>query len=221
MHHIKNEGQGRVFNSPFLELFSKASPPVSFGVYLAALVGLLYVGIQQGVVDSFLQGLLIYAGGTLSWTLAEYFFHRYVFHLEDYFPDSKAVQAFTYTMHGVHHEYPRDPNRLIMPPAPGLLIISLLFGVFYLVMGSYVFLFLPGFLNGYLVYTIIHYATHRLKPPKLLKPLWRHHALHHYKYPDLAFGVSSSFWDRIFRTMPPVKKKKSIQKKEETTSVSA
>ena len=129
--------------------------------------------------------------------------------MDSYFPDSVFVQKLDYAVHGIHHEFPRDTQRLIMPPAPGLLIITILMGFFWLVMGKYLLIFMPGFLLGYLSYAFIHYATHAWKPPKsrLLKALWRNHALHHYKHPDKAFGVSSPLWDYVFNTRAPEKKK--------------
>lgn len=206
---IKEEGSGQIFKSPVLEFLSKSPPMLSAGFYLTVILALLFVGVQRGAVGSFTTGALIFGGAYLFWTLFEYFFHRCVFHLDSYFPESEAVRKFDYALHGIHHEFPRDTQRLIMPPVPGTIIISVLFGVFWLILGEVVFVFLPGFLLGYLSYAFIHYATHAWKPPKnrALKVLWRHHALHHYKHPDRAFGVSSPFWDHVFRTMPPERKK--------------
>jgi sterol desaturase/sphingolipid hydroxylase (fatty acid hydroxylase superfamily) len=70
-------------------------------------------------------------------------------------------------------------------------------------LGVYTWAFFPGFFLGYLLYSFLHRATHVAKPPKRFKNIWRHHSLHHYKYPDKAFGVSTSLWDRVFGTMPP------------------
>jgi len=33
------------------------------------------------------------------------------------------------------------------------------------------------------------------------------HAIHHYKYPEKAFGVSSPLWDFVFGTLPRTKQK--------------
>jgi len=209
MNEIKNTGSGKIFESTALETLSKASPYVSVAAYLSVIVGLLVWGYFQQVVNTFAQGLAIFAGAYLGWTLFEYLFHRFINHLDSFFPDSEPIKKFDYAIHGIHHEFPRDTKRLIMPPVPGLIIISILLFLFWLVMGNYVLVFMPGFLLGYLSYAFIHYATHAYKPPKarLLKALWRHHALHHYKHPDRAFGVSTPFWDYVFRTMPPDRKK--------------
>ncbi len=49
----------------------------------------------------------------------------------------------------------------------------------------------------------MHYATHHF-PMRwgFLGYLKRHHMLHHYKTPDLRFGVSSPFWDWVYGTLP-------------------
>jgi len=132
------------------------------------------------------------------WTFFEYIMHRWAFHMV---AESERAKKIVYVMHGNHHHFPRDKERLFMPPVPSLIIASILFSIMYLLMGQMVFMFFPGFLIGYLLYGSMHYAIHAWAPPfKFLKPLWRNHHLHHYKSDDKGFGVSSSFWDRVFGT---------------------
>lgn len=200
---IKNQGQGKIFDNPVLEILTKAPPPVSAAVYAALIVGLLWVGYQQQVVDSFLTGAAIYVGALFFWTFFEYFFHRYINHLDEYFPESTLAHKIAYTIHGIHHEYPRDKDRLIMPPVPGLIIAGTLYLIFNFLLGPYVYVFFPGFMTGYLMYTYVHFSTHKSNVPSFLKVQYRHHAIHHYKHPDKAFGVSTTLWDRVFGTMPP------------------
>jgi sterol desaturase/sphingolipid hydroxylase (fatty acid hydroxylase superfamily) len=100
-----------------------------------------------------------------------------------------------------------------MPPVPGMILATILFcffGLIFWIFGhsSLTWVFFPGFFLGYLLYSFMHYAIHRYKPPEKLKKLWLHHQLHHYQSPDRAFGVSNTIWDRIFRTMPPIKESK-------------
>ncbi len=206
---VKDSGSGQIFDSPALERLSKASPFVSVGAYLTIIIGLLVWAYIERVTPTFVSALVIFVGAYFSWTLFEYLFHRFINHLDSFYPESEAIRKFDYAIHGIHHEFPRDTQRLIMPPVPGSLIIVVLLGLFWLAMGEYVLVFMPGFLLGYLSYAFIHYATHAWKPPKarFLKALWRHHALHHYKHPDKAFGVSTPIWDYVFRTMPPARKK--------------
>jgi sterol desaturase/sphingolipid hydroxylase (fatty acid hydroxylase superfamily) len=97
-----------------------------------------------------------------------------------------------------------------MLPVPGFILASILFGFFFIIfwtlgVSDLTYGFFPGFFSGYLMYSFVHRATHVNRPPKRFKHLWRHHSLHHYRYPDKAFGVSSTFWDKVFGTMPPKK----------------
>ncbi|MEX0904718.1 MAG: sterol desaturase family protein [Balneolaceae bacterium] len=204
MHkEIKNRGQGTLFENTFLEPLTKAPPQVSAVIYTLSIFLLLGAGYYMQVVESFWSGALIFTGAVFFWTFFEYFAHRYLFHIDEYFPDSKFAGTLAYTFHGIHHEYPRDKERIIMPPVPGLMILVILYGIFLLVLGEYTYVFMPGFITGYLLYTRIHYKTHTTPVPAYLKSHYRHHSLHHYKYPEKAFGISTTLWDRVFGTMPP------------------
>jgi len=203
MSEIKDQGQGTLFNNPALEALTKSPPPVSWGYYFIIDVCLLIYGVSNSPNNEILLGAGIFIGAFFFWSFFEYFFHRYINHLDEHFPESKFAHRLAYMIHGVHHEYPRDKERVIMPPIPGTLIAATVFGIIYLLMGSYAFFFMPGFLAGYLLYTYIHYTVHKKHVPSLLKTLYRHHALHHYKYPEKAFGVTTTLWDRVFGTMPP------------------
>jgi sterol desaturase/sphingolipid hydroxylase (fatty acid hydroxylase superfamily) len=202
---IKNKGQGRIFKSPVLEYLTKAPALFSAAIYVAVLAGLLYVGYIKQIANSVWMAVGIYFGAILFWTFFEYFFHRYVNHLDEYFPESQWAHKIAHTIHGIHHEYPRDKERLMMPPVPGLVIVTVLYFGYWLILGDWVYLFMPGFMTGYLLYASVHIAVHKWRVPLFLKTQYKHHALHHYKYPDKAFGVSTTFWDRVFGTMPPEK----------------
>jgi sterol desaturase/sphingolipid hydroxylase (fatty acid hydroxylase superfamily) len=106
-------------------------------------------------------------------------------------------------LHGVHHEYPKDKQRLAMPPIMSITIGTVLLFVFRLFLGDLVFAFLPGFLVGYACYLCVHYILHIFKPPNnKLRVLWSIHAVHHYKDQTKAYGVTSPLWDYVFGTMP-------------------
>lgn len=195
---IKNKGQARLFKSDFLEVFTKTHPLVIYSIYFPIMGFMLYYGAEyMGIAPG--KEALLFLGGLLFWTFFEYLMHRYVFH---FISENIRAQKFVYTLHGVHHEYPRDRERLFMPPLPSLIISSLIFGGMYLATGWYALSLFPGFMTGYLLYGTMHYAIHSYAPPRWLKALWRNHHLHHYKYPEKGFGVSSVLWDHIFRTVP-------------------
>ena len=198
---IQNKGQGKLFQSEYLEMMTKTHPLVIFSIYVPVLVFLLYYSYAYFGFSS-LKVIVLFLLGILSWTLFEYLMHRFVFH---FVSENKRLQKIIYTIHGVHHEYPRDRERLFMPPIPSIIISSLIFFILYGVLGFMAFSFFPGFLLGYLAYGSMHYAIHAFSPPKNMKALWRSHHLHHYKYPNLGFGVSSIIWDYVFKTIPPKK----------------
>ncbi|HET6612076.1 MAG TPA: sterol desaturase family protein, partial [Kofleriaceae bacterium] len=58
-------------------------------------------------------GLTAFFAGVLAWTFAEYWLHRLVFHLPVRGP---RTQKIYFIFHGVHHDYPWDTTRLVMPP---------------------------------------------------------------------------------------------------------
>jgi len=201
---IKNKGQARIFKDDQMESLTKTKPWIIYSIYIPVCSVMLNHGSAiTGFSWISIAGLFIIA--MLSWTLFEYFAHRYLFHLN---PVSRWGKRIIYIFHGNHHEFPRDTDRLFMPPVPSILIGSILFGIFagisYLLTGTinYSFFFFPGFITGYLIYVSMHYAIHTYAPPKLLKGLWRNHYLHHYQHHDKGYGVSTPFWDIIFKTVP-------------------
>lgn len=200
---IHNKGQARLFENPVLEFFTKTHPLVIWGIYIPYLSYLIY----HAVADLGLAGwkaALVFVGGLVFWSFFEYLMHRFAFHFDSDKPD---VRRFIYVLHGNHHEYPRDRERLFMPPVPSLIISSVILGAMYLVAWAFdlqpmAFPFFAGFMIGYLLYASMHYAIHTWKPPfKWMKPLWRNHHLHHYKDEGKGYGVSTTLWDRIFGTM--------------------
>ena len=96
---------------------------------------------------------LTFLGGMFFWTFFEYLAHRFLFHM---IANSGRANRFIYTLHGNHHHYPRDKQRLFMPPVPSLILSSAIFGLMYLILGSKAFMFFPGFLLGYLMYGTMH-----------------------------------------------------------------
>jgi sterol desaturase/sphingolipid hydroxylase (fatty acid hydroxylase superfamily) len=202
---IHNKGQAQLFKSRYLEMLTKTHPLVIWGMYLPVMVLLpIYASNKFGF--DLLRIAYTFIAGMLVWTLFEYIMHRFIFH---WVAESERAKKIVYVMHGNHHHYPRDKERLFMPPVPSLIISSLLFSLFYLVIRESVFVFFPGFILGYLMYGTMHFAIHAWNPPfKWMKPLWRNHHLHHYKDEHKGFGVSSTLWDLVFGTMFDLKKEK-------------
>lgn len=49
-----------------------------------------------------------FAFGNLVWTILEYIFHRFLFHVDEALPDHPAALTVHFLMHGVHHYLPMD-----------------------------------------------------------------------------------------------------------------
>jgi sterol desaturase/sphingolipid hydroxylase (fatty acid hydroxylase superfamily) len=202
---INNKGQAQLFNNSYLEMLTKTHPLVIWGLYLPAAVALLYYSSASQNQAWWKIGL-VFLAGSLFWTLFEYVMHRFIFH---HVAESERAKKIIYILHGNHHHYPRDKERLFMPPVPSLILASAIFGLMYLMMGEIAFMFFPGFLIGYLMYGTMHYAIHAWNPPfKWVKPLWRNHHLHHYKDDNKGYGVSTTLWDHVFGTMFDLNKEK-------------
>jgi sterol desaturase/sphingolipid hydroxylase (fatty acid hydroxylase superfamily) len=207
---IHNKGQAQLFKSEYLEMLTKTHPLVIWGIYLPVIGLMLYRG--HNVMGFGLTHMaVVFFIGMFFWTLFEYVFHRFVFH---WVTESPLGQKISYILHGNHHHYPRDRQRLFMPPVPSLILATIIFSLIYLAMGNHAFIFFPGFLLGYLMYGTMHYAIHAWNPPfKWMKPLWRNHHLHHYKNERMGFGVTTTLWDRLFGTMFDLKKEKEDKEK--------
>jgi sterol desaturase/sphingolipid hydroxylase (fatty acid hydroxylase superfamily) len=212
---IYNKGQATIFDSRRLEKLTKTHPLTIFAIYIPVIFGLLYFSkSMQHFNTGFI--MLLFAAGLFSWTIFEYFAHRFAFHFH---AKSDTGKKIVYILHGNHHEYPRDKKRLFMPAVPSILIAFTLFMVVYFIAGLFISYniatsFFPGFITGYLLYGSMHYAIHAWAPPfKWMKPLWRNHHLHHYKDEDHGFGVSSTLWDHAFGTMFDLKNEKEDKQK--------
>ena len=195
----KYKGSAQLFENPVLERLTHTH----FALPVAIFVSTAGISLYYGLTRSLLTGLAafgLFLAGLLLFTLAEYLMHRFVYHLATTTP---GRAKFQYTMHGVHHEYPKDKTRLAMPPILTVFVASLLFFVFRFVFGRQALGLLAGFTFGYACYLFVHYVLHMYAPPKnAFKRLWHHHAMHHYTQEAAAFGVSTTLWDQVFGTMP-------------------
>jgi dihydroceramide fatty acyl 2-hydroxylase len=186
----------RMFKSNLLDKVSRVHPSVPPLIFVPAIIVLVVLGFTHGVGWA---APLWAIGGYLFWTLTEYWLHRIVFHFQ---PEKGIGARLHFIIHGVHHDHPNDPLRLVMPPALSIPLASLFVWVFYLVIGSPGFyLFGAGFLAGYLFYDMLHYYVHHHRPKTALgRRLRELHMRHHFQDPDTAYGVSAPFWDHVFGT---------------------
>jgi len=188
----------RLFRNDLLERVSRVHPLTPVLLWVPVVTWLVWRSI---VVDRLQFAMLAWlaAAGLVGWTLTEYLVHRFVFHLR---PRSLLGRRLVFIVHGVHHERPHDPTRLLMPPAPAIIGSVLLYAFFWALLGHpWVEPFFAFFLIGYLSYDYIHLAVHHGRPrTRLGRFLRRWHMLHHFVTPEARWGVSSPLWDHLFRT---------------------
>lgn len=194
-----NKGSRQLFSNRILEQLTRThfAVPVTL-YYLISAACVLYAGWSPEI--PLLANWWLYPMGLFSFTLLEYFIHRFVFHFH---AETETEEKIQYYMHGIHHEFPRDKDRLVMPPVMSVVIASGFFGLFRWTFGLNGWVLFGGFIAGYSTYLVIHYALHAMRPPNnFLRYLWTHHALHHYDKDGAAYAVSMPLWDKVFGTMP-------------------
>lgn len=195
----------RMFKSGFLEKLSKVHFTVPLIIYIPVIIFFSSKAFLQLQVTT-ASYILYFLIGLLVWSITEYLLHRFVFHYE---LKGKIGQRIHFIFHGVHHDYPSDRLRLVMPPAVSIPLALLFYGLFSLVLTkTQLYAFFPGFVVGYLVYDITHYAIHHVNfKSGIWKKIKKHHMLHHYSDPGKGYGVSSALWDKIFGSDFPKKEK--------------
>jgi sterol desaturase/sphingolipid hydroxylase (fatty acid hydroxylase superfamily) len=192
---------GRMFKSNFFERFSRVHPATPFVFYIPLLAWVLYRCVERGAPGTLtVAGLVV--GGFATWSLTEYLLHRFLFHWgENGTAFGRRVHVL---LHGVHHDWPNDKTRLVMPLGASIPIAIIFYAFFRGVIGAtwgeplYV-----GMGIGYLLYDFTHYSVHHFKQrTRVGKWLRKHHMVHHFADHDGGFGVSSPVWDVVFGTMP-------------------
>ncbi|KZT41600.1 oxidoreductase [Sistotremastrum suecicum HHB10207 ss-3] len=210
----------RLFGPEYLEVFTRTSwyviptfwlPVVA---YLFTRSALQFTGVYPSVffiprladlalipASSFSKTLMCFLFGNFVWTIIEYGMHRFLFHIDDWLPDSPYFLTAHFLTHGVHHYLPMDRLRLVMPP-PLFIALSFPFTrLAYFLFGTPI---ANGVISGaftfYILYDCMHYALHHTKLPAYLREMKKYHLAHHYKNFELGFGVTSKLWDVVFGT---------------------
>ncbi len=128
----QNTGTKRLFKNPILEKLTRTHivvPVVVFFLYASAL---LYWSVTHTSLSVYTTVGMFFLGA-LTFTWVEYMVHRYIFHMST---ETEKRAKMQYTMHGVHHEYPKDKERLAMPPVLSISISTILLFMLRLVLGS-------------------------------------------------------------------------------------
>jgi dihydroceramide fatty acyl 2-hydroxylase len=185
-----------IFGNGALDRLTRVHPAVPALIFLPA------VGVLAGLaVGAQAVSIVLVEGvsGYVFWTLTEYWAHRAVFHFE---PTRGPGVRLHWMIHGVHHDHPNDPRRLVLPPVLSLPLAALFYGSFVAVLGTPVaWGACAGFFAGYLIYDTVHFVLHHTHPRSGLgRRLRELHMRHHFEDDERGFGVSVPYWDIVFGT---------------------
>jgi sterol desaturase/sphingolipid hydroxylase (fatty acid hydroxylase superfamily) len=185
-----------MFDSRLLNALSRVHPSVPLFIFVPAIGALTAWGLERTTVAG---AVALALAGYALWTLFEYWLHRIVFHFE---PEDGFGARLHWIIHGVHHDHPNDPLRLVMPPSVSMPLGAVVFGILYLLLGPrYAPGLGAGFFTGYLVYDMLHYYLHHRRPKNRLGRMLRErHMRHHFQDDTRGFGISAPYWDEVFRT---------------------
>ena len=183
---ISRELKARYKDSSLGFIWSLIRPLVMLLIYYVALGQ--FLGAARGIPKF---AIFIYSG-LAAWTLVEYLVHRFAFHHR--FPLGRRL-------HQLHHDHPSDPDAertSLTTPLVASPFALVVLGCAGMEDGSSIF---AGLLAGYLIFIAIHYAVHRLpiEPGSWLYPTKIRHLAHH-RFDNCNFGVTTGFWDIVFRT---------------------
>lgn len=139
--------------------------------------------------------------GASTWTLLEYVLHRFVFHGAS----PRRLGA------GEHRRHHADPDyfapwwqKALAALATTAVLAPLAIAAAGATRGL---VFTAGFIAAYLGYEVLHRRVHT-HPPRNAYGRWRrvHHLAHHFHDPGRAHGVTTPFWDVVFRTRLPIER---------------
>jgi len=170
---------------------SRANYHASYVIDLACPLVLGYFGWRQAT--DWPVALASLCTGVVVFSFVEYAIHRWLFHARD---------GVMVAMHHAHHEDPHGHSALPCVTSAVVAVVS--WSVLAAIVGQQIAcFFLCGLLSGYFSYASLHHLEHRVRisavPLRWLQRRWAAHSVHH-RLVDANFGVTTSFWDHVFRT---------------------
>lgn len=189
-----------MFENGFLEMLTRTA------WYVIPAVWLPIVALLAWRASSFMDRhalVVAWMIGLSGWTLIEYVFHRFLFHIDALLPEHQLAYIAHFCLHGFHHFLPMDRYRLVMPPVLFASLCLPWFTAMRIIMPPYFsHAFFSGMILGYVGYDLFHYSFHHAKTGiGYLQRMKRTHLAHHYSDSKVSFGVTSSMWDGVFGTV--------------------
>ena len=185
-----------MFRASWLDRATRVHVAVVPVIFVPVIIAFAVMALGELTFGSFVGYALV---GYVVWTLTEYWLHRVVFHFE---PEGGIGARIHWMIHGVHHDHPNDPMRLVMPPSASIPLGLIFIGLFQLVLPFGPACALSaGFFAGYLGYDMTHYYVHHRRPKGPIgRKLRELHMRHHFQDDERGYGVSAPWWDHVFGT---------------------
>jgi sterol desaturase/sphingolipid hydroxylase (fatty acid hydroxylase superfamily) len=143
---------------------------------------------------------LFFPAGVLTWTFLEYTLHRFVFHVEIEDPHMRDLVNGSHTQ---HHQLPQDATHILVHTTYAFGVSALVYGLAFLILRSAfdAMALMAGIWAGFLYYESVHYRVHVTGGNTgLIRLQRRAHYHHHFRDPDVCFGVTTPVWDYVFGT---------------------
>ena len=191
------------YPKPSLQLFQTAwierLTIISLRGFLATWSILLpLIGVAGFLLAPTIWAPALLLAGALVWFLVEYGLHRFPFHYE---ANSPLLQRLVFIIHGNHHADTNDPLRNLMPPIVSVPVGLMVWGASVWAMGLQGTWFLLGFMMGYAVYDLVHYACHQFPlKGRFWRALKKHHMRHHHLDEPGNYAITAIMLDRLFGT---------------------
>lgn len=186
MKKIKNNQR-----SIYLNIETGKSCVLFFQVFLP----LIIIAFSFKTSEPLIYYSLLVFSGWFGWTFIEYFNHRFRMH-----GNGDTSKVIGYHRHILHHHHPTEikitSSQRLFLFIGNLVLITLCF-----VFKNWI-LFFTGFYTGFVIYTLMHWVLHRKFSAKLFPEVHQFHMHHHCKHPDKCFGVTVTWWDHLFDTIP-------------------
>ncbi len=132
--------------------------------------------------------------GFFAWTFFEYMTHRYLMHTKN---KEKSKIDLNHKYHHLHSTEIKlsGIQRCILCFAGIMLLFITIW------MDNY-FTLITGFLFGLPAYAIMHFFLHQNLTQKIIYKHVQYHIYHHCKYPDKCIGITVTWWDDLFGSVP-------------------
>tara|TARA_Y100001934_G_C12258713_1_gene728890 strand:+ start:79 stop:621 length:543 start_codon:yes stop_codon:yes gene_type:complete len=141
-----------------------------------------------------MMAIIAFLLGIFSWTLTEYFLHRFLGHVYG----KNTPFGKLHRKHHAEKDYFDAPINKFKTAIKVVLIMGLVGNYFFGILGG---AFTVGFVLMYGAYEYLHHLLH-VKAPVTAYGRWarRHHFYHHFEKPTHNHGVTSPLWDIVFGT---------------------